>query len=100
MNDVSKKMSFEVYTDLKNPKTLYGIEIDLENEVDSYTREAAIALTGAVVRNNFKKVYDKVMDNSELSEFIKEKLNGWLPNSASLTATKVSVYPIQNKKRA
>ena len=100
MNDVSKKMSFEVCTDLKNPKTFYGIEIDLEEEVDSYTREAAIALTGAVVRNNFKRVYDKVMDNAELADFIKTKLNSWIPNASSLNATRVVVNPILNKTRA
>ena len=100
MNDVSKKMSFEVYTDLKNPKTLYGIEIDLEKEVDSYTREAAIALAGAVVRNNFKNLYGKVMDNKELANAIKDKLNDWLPATSSLNATRVVVSPIQSKLRA
>ena len=100
MMDVSKKMNFEVCSDLKNPTTFYAIEIDLEKEVDSYTREAAMALAGAVVRNNFKNIYGKVLTNNELADAIKEKINNWLPNSTNMNATRVSVNPIQNKLRA
>ena len=99
MNDVSKKMNFEVSTDLNNPKEFYNIEIDLEKEVDFYTREAVIALSGAVVRNNVKKIYDKVMNNEELSEFIQKRLNSWLPNSSNIYVTRVMVNPIQAKTR-
>ena len=100
MADVSRKMNFEVCSDLKNPTTFYEVEIDLEREVDSYTREAAIALTGSIVRNNFKNIYGKVMDNNELAQTIKEKINNWLPQGSQMNVTRVAINPIQHKTRA
>ena len=99
MNDVSKKMKFEVATDLKNPTNLYSVEIDLEKEVDSYTREAAISLAGAVVRNNFKNVYGRIMNSQEMAEVIREKINSWLPIDYNLV-NRVVLSPVKNKTKS
>ena len=99
MNDVSKKMNFQVYTDLKNPRDLYTVEIELEKEVDSYAREAAISLAGAIIRNNFKRVYDKVMDSKELANFIQDKLNNWVHSQTNFIAKKVVVAPALKKAK-
>lgn len=91
MKDVLKKMEFEVFTDLKPQNNTYNVVIDLENEVDSHTRELAIALSGAIVRNNFKKLYGKILDNNELAEVIKDKVNTWIPKECNFYANNVNV---------
>ena len=93
MKDVAKYMDFDVYTDLKNKSKQYNVTIDLENEVSSQAREAAIALSGALVRNYHSNLYPDVRNDQELAELIKEKLNNWIPEeeNTKFIATNVNV---------
>ena len=91
MKDIAKKMDFDVYTDLKDKKTQYNIKIDLENEVDSHTREAAIVLSGAIVRNYFKNLYADVHNDKELSTRIKDTLNVWISKETGFIAKDVNI---------
>ena len=99
MNNVEKKMDFDVEVNLKEKGTLYNIQIDLENGVDSHAREFVINLAGAIVRNNFQNVYGPVLNDSELSKLIKVKLNSWVPASAEFKATSVVATPKLAKTR-
>ena len=91
MSRIDKHMDFDVYTDLRNKSTQYNIRIDLENEVDSQTREAAIALSGAIVRNHYKNLYEGIHNDKDLSKLIKEKLNVWLPKETEFVANEVNI---------
>lgn len=100
MNNVAKKMDFDVEVNLKEKGNLYNIKIDLENEVeDSHAREFAINLAGAIVRNNFQKVYGTTLNDEELSKLIKVKLNSWMPTGVEFKATNVVAAPKLAKTR-
>lgn len=90
MNKVDKKMDFDVYTDLKLKDAQYNVKIELENEVDSRVRQFAIAFSGTIVRNNFKKLYGKVLNDEELAKLIKDRLNSWMPKGVNFNALAVS----------
>lgn len=100
MKDVAKQMDFDVYTDLKNKSEQYNVKVDLENEVDSYTRELAIALSGAIVRNYHKKIYDGIVNDGELAILIKDKLNTWIPEDTNFVARNVTTSIKKVQKRA
>ena len=70
MKDISKVMDFDVYTDLKSKSKQYNVIVELENEVSSQTREAAIALSGAIVRNYYSNLYPDVKNDMELAELL------------------------------
>ena len=93
MKDVTKYMDFDVYTDLKKKSNQYHVTIDLENEVSSQAREAAIALVGALVRNYHSNLYPDVTSDEELAEMIKNKLNHWIPaeEKGKFIATNINV---------
>ncbi len=93
MKDVTKYMDFDVYTNLKDKSSQYNVTIDLENEVSSQAREAAIALSGAIVRNYHSNLYKDVRNDKDLAELIKEKLNQWIPEEENnkFIATSVNV---------
>ena len=100
MKNVAKQMDFEVYTDLKDKSNQYFVKIDLENEVDSHTREMAIALSGTIVRNYYKNIYEGVNSDVELAELIKDKLNTWIPKECEFIAASVVTGPKRAQKRA
>ena len=99
MNNVDKKMDFDVEVNLKEKGTLYNIQIDLENDVDSHAREFAINLAGSIVRNNFQKVYGPILNDQDLSKLIQVKLNSWVPASAEFKAVNVVAAPKLAKTR-
>lgn len=100
MKNVAKQMDFDVYTDLKDKTNQYYVKIDLENEVDSHTRELAIAISGTIIRNYHKSIYEGVSGDKELAELIKEKLNTWIPKESEFTALLVTTGPKRTQKRA
>lgn len=101
MKDVAEKMDFDVISDLhdKNSRK-YNIKIELEKEVDSTTRELAITVSGATVRNYYKKMNGAVND-TELADLIKEKLHSsaWMPNE-EFKVKSVNLSLIHKKARA
>ncbi len=99
MKDVTKNMDFDVYTDLKDKSNEYNVKINLENEVDSYTRELAIALSGSIVRNYHKNIYEGINNDVELALLIKDKLNTWIPKESEFVATLVTVGAKRTQKR-
>jgi hypothetical protein len=99
MNDVARKMDFDVYTNLKDRNQEYNIKIDLDNEVSPDARELAIALSGAIVRNNFKMIYGKILNDEELATSIKDRLNTWAPKEANLKVNAVQVSLKKLKSR-
>ena len=102
MKDVSKYMDFDVNTSLKGKSPQYNVTVTLENEVSSQAREAAIALTGALVRNYYAGLYPEIKKDEELAEFIKNKLNRWLAvgNEQEFVALQVNVGLKRVKGRA
>ena len=103
MRDISRYMEFDVYDNLRTKSKQYNVTIDLENEVSSQAREAAIALTGAIIRNHYYgNLYPDVNSESELSELIKNKLNRWIPESLNnkFVAKTVSVGMKRVQSRA
>ena len=102
MRDVSRWMDFDVHTDLKNKSNQYRITIELENEVSSHAREAAIVLTGALVRNYHSKLYPDISTDAELAEMVKGKLNHWIPQEAEskFVVKGITIAPKRVKGRA
>lgn len=102
MKDVTKYMDFDVYTDLKKKNSQYNVTIDLENEVSSQAREAAIALSGAIVRNYHSNLYKDIRNDQELADLIREKLNNWIPEEENnkFIATNVKVGLKREQSRA
>lgn len=92
-------MDFDVYTDLKDRKGQYNVKIGLENEVDSHARELAIVLSGTIIRNYHKNLYEGISNDEQLSAFIKTKLNLWIPKESEFVATSVITNPKQVKNR-
>ena len=100
MKNIDKQMDFDVYTDLKDKSKQYNVKIDLEHEVDSYTRELAIALSGSIVRNYHKNLYEGVSGDLELAGLIKDKLNTWIPGNTNFVARDVVTSAKRVQKRA
>lgn len=99
MKYIAKKMDFDVISDLHNKNSReYNIQLELENEIDSTTREMAVALSGAIVRNFHKNMYEEISSEKDLAEFIKERLNAWVPN-VDFKVNDVVLSQKQNKVR-
>lgn len=100
MKDVARNMDFDVYTDLKSKSSEYNVKIELENEVNSYARELAIVLSGSIVRNYHKKIYESVTNDLELADLIKDKLNTIIPKESEFVAKTVTTGPKRAQRRA
>lgn len=100
MKNVAKQMDFDVYTDLKDKSKEYNIKVDLENEVDSYTRELAITISGSIVRNYHKNLYEGITNEMELANLIKDKLNTWIPKETNFIARSVVASVKRAQRRA
>jgi hypothetical protein len=100
MKDVARNMDFDVYTDLKDKSKEYNVKIELENEVNPYTRELAIALSGTIVRNYHKRIYESITTDLELADLIKDKLNTWIPKESEFVAKTVTTGPKRVQRRA
>lgn len=91
MTDVAKKMDFDVYTDLKSKTQQYNVKIDLEEEVNSQTRELVIALVGATVRNNYKGIYGDILEDNELVKVIERNLETWIPKETNFKVASINI---------
>ena len=98
MTGVEKLMDFDVLRDLKSKESAYNVKIELAEEVGPYTRECAKVLTGAIIRNNEKRLYGEKLTMSEVSEKVSEQLTHWIKDD-DFVVKSVNITLVKENKR-
>ena len=98
MTGVEKLMDFDVQKDLRVKDGTYNVKIELEQEVGPYTRECAKVLTGAIIRNNEKRLYGEKLNMDEVSSKISEQLTRWIKDD-DFSVKSVNVTLVKANKR-
>ncbi|MBR3891269.1 MAG: hypothetical protein IKJ30_04270 [Bacilli bacterium] len=98
MTGVERLMDFDVQKDLRIKDGAYNVKIELEQEVGPYTRECAKVLTGAIIRNNEKRLYGEKLSMEEVSSKVSEQLSHWIKDD-DFSVKSVNITLVKANKR-